>query len=176
MTRGLLRYKTARSQQGFTLIELAIVVILISLFSAISIPLLTRSDRGELNAAARRMAGAVKYLYNETALSGKEHRLLWNLDNNSYAARILEDDGELEELDDAKSQRQLPTGISFADIVIPGRGSYNQGEVAIRIYPSGWLEETIIHLRNRSGDELTMHINPLTGSSEVFNGYRTFEQ
>jgi len=82
-------------QAGFTLIELGVVIILISLFTLISIPLFSHTGRGDVQASARRLSGTVKYLFNEAALTGLEHRLIYNLDRGSYRALTLEADGSL---------------------------------------------------------------------------------
>jgi len=160
---------------GFTLIELAIVVLLISLFTMITVPLLTSGHKGDLKASTRRLAGTMKYLFNEAALSGLEHRLVVNLDENSYRGEVIEDDGSVGELEGTTARASLKSGISFTDINLAGRGSFSQGEVTIRIHPSGWLEETVIHLSDEKSNRMTLRVNPLTGSSEVFDGYREFQ-
>ncbi len=162
-------------RNGFTLIELAIVVLLISLFTMISVPLLTSGNKGDLKASTRRLAGTMKYLFNEAALSGLEHRLVFNLNENSYHAEVIEIDGSVGELDGTTARANLKSGISFTDLTLAGRGSFSQGEVTVRIHPSGWLEETVVHLQDEKRNVLTLRVNPLTGSSEVFEGYREFQ-
>ncbi len=167
--------RRAAGSAGFTLIELAIVVLLISLFTVISVPLFSQIGKGDLRGSARRLAGAMKYLYNEAALSGQEHRLVFNFAEHSYRAEILETDGSLGELDDSTARATLKDGVSFSDISLPGRGTFTSGEVTVRIHPTGWLEETIIHLQDSNKNALTLRVNPLTGSSEIFAGYRAFQ-
>jgi general secretion pathway protein H len=36
------------------------------------------------------------------------------------------------------------------------------------------VEETIIHLEDGAGEMLTLRVMPLTGTTEVFDGYREF--
>ena len=48
-------------------------------------------------ASARRLAGTVKYLFNESALDGREYRLIFDLKDATYSARRLEEDGTLTE-------------------------------------------------------------------------------
>jgi len=46
-----------------------------------------RTERGgELAAAARRLGGTTKSLFNEAALTGREHRLVYDLERGSYRA------------------------------------------------------------------------------------------
>ena len=164
-----------RNHNGFTLMELAIVILLISLFTIISIPLLSSGGKGDLKASTRRLAGTMKYMFNEAALSGQEHRLVFNLDDNRYRGEIIDADGSVGELEETPARAQLKEGISFTDIFLAGRGSFTSGEVTVRIHPSGWLEETVFHLSDENKNSLTLRVNPLTGSSEIFTGYREFQ-
>jgi len=165
----------SNNQTGFTLIELAVVILLLSLFSLISIPLFSHTGQGGLDASARKLAGTVKYLFNEAALTGQEHRLIFNLDRATYRGVIQEADGSLEEITGTGKETALRQNVRFSLLSLPGRGSFTSGEVTVRIHPSGWLEETVIQL-STTDDTLTLRLNPLTGSSEIFEGARDFVQ
>ena len=106
-----------RGLAGFTLVELVVVMVLISLFMVFSIPLFSNIGTSSLGTSARRLSGTIKYLFNESAMSGL---------------------------------------------------------ITTRIHPSGWVEETIIHLDDGAGEMLTLRVSPLTGTTEVFDGYREF--
>ncbi|HXV22371.1 MAG TPA: type II secretion system protein [Desulfuromonadales bacterium] len=162
-------------ESGFTLIELTIVVLLLGLFSALVIPRLPGVGADGLKSSARRIAGTVKYFFNEAALSGRPHRLEYNLDEGTFRVRRLEADGELVELSGTGREQRLKGQVRFKDIAIPGRGSFSQGEVATEIQPVGWVEETVVHLEEEDGRTLTLRIMPYTGTTEVFDGYREFD-
>ena len=51
---------------------------------------------------------------------------------------------------------------------------FTAGEVTVRIYPAGWIEETSVHLEGEPGNAMTLHVMPLTGTSEIFEGYKEF--
>ena len=162
-------------QSGFTLIELGVVILLISLFTLISIPLFSHTGRGDVQASARRLSGTVKYLFNEAALTGLEHRLIYNLDRGSYRALTLEADGSLVDVGGVGKTTALQRGVRFIGLTLPGRGTFSSGEVTVRIHPTGWLEETIVQLADDGGNALTLRMNPLTGSTEIFEGNREFQ-
>jgi general secretion pathway protein H len=165
---------SCNSRAGFTLIELVVVVLLIGLFAGASVSLVIDRDRGALKTSARRLAGVVKYLFNEAALSGLEQRLIYNLDDGSYRAQELDTDGYLYAAADLVRKAQLRDGVSFADVTVGGRGTFSTGEVTVRIHPSGWMAETIVHLTTGAGEDLTLRINSLTGSTEIYDGYLSF--
>jgi len=162
-----------RSRDGFTLVELALVVLLISLFSALTVPMLTGIGEDKLASTSRRLAGTAKYLYNESALSGLEYRLIFNLDRGTFGAKRLERDGELLEVDGTGRLQHLKGDLRFAEMAVTGRGSFTSGEVTLEILPVGWIDETVIYLTENKR-EMTLRIIPFTGSTEVYEGHREF--
>lgn len=159
---------------GFTLVEIVVVMVLISLFMVLSIPLFSDIGAGSLDSSARRLSGTIKYLFNEAALSGQEHRLIYDLDNRSYRAQVLQEDGLLVEAEDQAREAALKGAVRFKDLQVPGRGKYTEGQVTTRFDPSGWVEETVIHLDDGKDKMLTLRVMPLTGLTEIFEGYREF--
>ncbi len=159
---------------GFTLIEIVVVMVLISLFMVLSIPLLGNIGTGSLDTSARRLSGTIKYLFNEAALTGHEYRLIYDLDQRSYRAQVLEENSELVDAPDQGREATLKGAVRFRDLQVPGRGKFTAGQVTIRIDPSGWIEETVIHLDDGKDNLLTLRVNPLTGSTEIYQGYRQF--
>lgn len=162
------------SSRGFTLVELCVVLFLIGLFSALLVPRLDRFGQGELDAAARKLRGTVKFVFNEAALTGREHRLACDLERGTYRAMVLQPDGQLIELPGVGRQGRLPDGIRFQDLSLRGRGTFSTGEVTLRIHPTGWLDETVIHLKDQTGAQRTLRIAPLSGLADIYQDYRVF--
>ena len=162
------------NQAGFTLIELALVVLLLGLMASLSLPLISGFEPNRLDSSARRLAGTVKYLYNEAAMTGMEHRLTFELDDNSYRAEQVNLTGELQPLLGVGAKNRLSDGVQFASIYQPQRGEQNEGEIVTALLPGGWMEETIIHLQDDKEHKLTLRLVPLTGLTEIYEGYRDF--
>ncbi|SEA62985.1 general secretion pathway protein H [Desulfuromusa kysingii] len=165
---------SSKKASGFTLLELTIVLFLMGLFSVIVIPQFSHIGEGELHHSARRLSWTIKYLFNEAALSSQEHRIIYNLSDNTYRSAVLETDGNLFSVERIPEDIQLEQNIEFMDMTISGRGTFSQGEVTVRILPSGWIEASTIHLRSADKQTLTVVVNPLTGHCETFDGYREF--
>ncbi len=162
-------------QSGFTLIELAVVVLLIALFAGLSIPLLSGLGDDALGASSRRLAGTIKYLYNEAALSQRPHRLVYNIDQGSYRAQRQDERGEWSDVEGVGREQRLKGSVRIKDLSLPGRGSFSIGEVTTAILPIGWVEATVIHLIDDDKQEITLRITSLTGATRVYEGYRMFE-
>lgn len=159
-------------QRGFTLIELALVIVLISLFALLTLPVFSGSSGHDVQRSARKLSGTIKYLFNEAALTGRQHQLLYDLDRSFFLAHSLDADGNLLEMGRWSKKTYLPDQVRFSALQLPGRGRFTTGQVTVRIQPSGWVEETIIQLSNEDDFALTLHVNPLTGSTEIFKGKR----
>jgi len=159
---------------GFTLVELTVVVLLLSLFTLFSVPTLNRLADDELARSARTLSGSIKYLFNEAVLTGREHRLIFDLQHGSYRAQVLAADGSLHEAAGSHRQGALGQEVRFNDLSLPGRGLYRTGTVTTRILPVGWIEETIVHLSDGQNRQMTLRVMPLTGTSEIHEGYRDF--
>lgn len=159
---------------GFTLVEIVVVMLLISLFMVFSLPLYSNIGTSNLETSARRLSSTIKYLFNESAISGLEYRLIYDLDEGTYRAQILDANGQLVNAPDQGKQAKLKGTVRFKDLSVPGRGKTSAGQVTTLIHPSGWVEETIIHLDDGDNIMLTLRVMPLTGMTEIFEGYREF--
>jgi len=164
----------SKKASGFTLLELTIVLFLVGMFSIVAIPRFSHIGEGELQHSARRLSWTIKYLFNEAALSSKEHRIIYNLDNGTYRSVVLETDGSVLNVERIPEEIKLQQNIHFMDIAVSGRGTFSQGEITVRILPSGWIEGTTVHLRGEENQILTVAVNSLTGHSETYDGYREF--
>ena len=159
---------------GFTLVELAVVVLLLSLFTLLSVPTLNRLASDELGRSARTLSGTIKYLFNEAVLTGREHRLIFDLQHRSYRAQVLAADGSLHEATGSQQQGVLGQDIRFSDLTLPERGLFRTGTVTTRILPVGWIDETIVHLSDGQKRQMTLRVVPLTGTTDIHEGYREF--
>lgn len=176
MTQNSLTRSTTSNtdHSGFTLIELAVVTLLIALFAGLTIPLLSGGDARELRSTSRRISGMTRWCYNEAALTGLEHRLVFDLQRQIFFAQRLESDGELIPLTGPGRERSPAGETKIKDVTVSGRGKFSSQTVTTRILPAGWLEETVIHLEAGDQAQSTVRLMSLTGVSEIYDGYREF--
>ena len=151
-----------------------VVLFLIALFSSLVIPRLPSIDAGGPQRGARRIAGMTKFLYNEAALSGKEHRLLFDLDANTLRPSTLNASREVIAVKGLAAETKLPSGVQFLDVAVAGQEKVTSGATSLAISPTGWLPQTIIHLQSSERQILTIRLLSYTGSAEVYEGYREF--
>lgn len=157
---------TSINRSGFTLIELMVVIVVLSLVSIISLPLLANRGEGDERLKLRRIAGTVKQLYNEATLTRDEHLLTFDFSRNSLLAfRLRSSSGVVEKVPFGREMMLAPLQIKQIDI--KGKGSFRTGQVSVRVFPLGWMEQTRLLVRKENGDEIQLAFSPLTGSVTI---------
>jgi type II secretion system protein H len=71
-------------QAGFTLIELMIVVAIIGLVAMIALPSISNTFRFSVQSAAREIATLIKDAANSAQITGRVHRIAYDLKKNEY--------------------------------------------------------------------------------------------
>lgn len=92
-----------RNSRGFTLIELIVVVAVMAVITAAVVTGVGNVRGASVQSETGKIGVAVRYLYNLTVLSGKVHRLVFDLDKRMYW-------GEEQTTDDPCQQFLLPDG------------------------------------------------------------------
>lgn len=147
-------------KNGFTLVELIIVIFIISLTAALAMPnLWDRGDRA-LKSGAKRLGSTLMYLYDEAA--GKKQvytvKIDFNTDSFSYESE--------------KESRSIimKNSIRFKDVIIPSLGEVSFGEIIYRFGPMGPEEPITLHLI-KDDREYTVMFNHINGRSKILQGY-----
>ncbi|MDA3902533.1 MAG: prepilin-type N-terminal cleavage/methylation domain-containing protein [Desulfuromusa sp.] len=162
------------NRSGFTLIELMVVIVILSLVSFISLPLLSNRGDGDERLVLRRIAGTVKNLYNEATLTRDEHLLTFDFNRNSLLMfRLRSNAGVIEK--ESFGREVLLAPLQLKQVDVEGKGAFRTGQVSVRILPLGWMEQTRLVVRKESGDEVQLAFSPLTGSMTIDDEHATVQ-
>src|ERR1700757_2155072 len=82
-------YGAPSASPGFTLLELAVVIFIMGLMLTVALPYLGGFRQAQLKSQARRLAGRATYMFDEATGHKLVLRLIFDLDNNGYAAAKL---------------------------------------------------------------------------------------
>ena len=153
---------TSINRSGFTLVELLVVIVVLSLVSFISLPLLANRGDGDERLMVRRIAGTVKQLYNEATLTRDEHLLTFDFSRNSMLAfRLRSSSGMIKK--ESFGREVILAPLQIKQIDVEGKGTFRTGQVSVRVFPLGWMEPTRLLVHKESGDDLHLAFSPLTG-------------
>ncbi|MCC6766074.1 MAG: prepilin-type N-terminal cleavage/methylation domain-containing protein [Deltaproteobacteria bacterium] len=163
------------ASSGFTLLELAVVLLILGIAASFLAPRLRDPEGAALAASAERLATTARYLYDEAAYQRLPMRLNLDLDHQSYFVTVLGGEPDAPEFVPIDSPLArpvvLPDSVAFRDVVLPAVGLVTEGVVFAQFSPEGWADPLVVHLRGRSGGEATMAIEPLTGRTRVADRY-----
>lgn len=188
----------SRSDQGFTLIEIMVVIGIIAAVVAIGAPKLFNTTN-QMRSTVRKMAIMTRDIRNIARLYNSTARLVIVMNDkegHSYVvesapgnATLLSEDQQKELDSMTSSQREdekpksefsvegrvtkesvsLPRGLFFESVEYGNRKELvTSGTAFVHFFPQGLAEEAAIHLTNRKTLNWTVTVNPLTGRAEVF--------
>ena len=159
---------------GFTLLELAVVLLIIGLIMAIAMPRFGAFQGAELRSESRRLATRSHYLYEEAGAQKILLRLNLDLNHGSYFVTRLDPfsikPAFTPEKGLAAGVVRLPADIRMRDVWVEGAGLFRSGIVVCEFYPSGTADAAVIHLLDRNGDVMTIGINPFNGAATIVRG------
>lgn len=166
---GTLRAGLWRNK-GFTLIELALVVLLISITLLLFAPLLANFvSSSRLDFALQRIETFSNYHQGEVERSGKKRIFCLDFENGEYWAELKGKENFVEIAEVLGKRSVLPKNLSFIDLVT-SRGKFNEGIGSFSLSPSA-LEPAIIHLEDKKENYYSLYWKPLSGEIEIYDGY-----
>lgn len=165
------------SARGFTLVEVIIVILILSIAAGFLLPRLQTSAHVELLSHSRRLALTLRHVRQQAILSGRTFRLYYDLGQHRYWVESADESTLEQQFAPAEGKLgqgiPLPEEIAFTDVILPlGGGRIVEGVAFTDFYPDGTMDMTIVHLDN--GDEFYTILNePLSGAVYLSVGYVT---
>ncbi|MFZ1983683.1 MAG: prepilin-type N-terminal cleavage/methylation domain-containing protein [Desulfatitalea sp.] len=147
--------------RGFTLIELMVVMLLITIMFAVTIPRIDgtmmqdprkKTTRWLMNAVSTLRAAAIE--------KQKSQILVLNLDGN----RLWTMDAEMDEEGQSTAAEKafaLPGGIRIVEVQFQGKTRVGSGNAEIIFYPGGYSDQAAINLENSAAERFAFKVEPL---------------
>jgi prepilin-type N-terminal cleavage/methylation domain-containing protein len=156
-------------EHGFTLVEILIVMLLMSLIAFMTFPRLRLSTpTSDLRTSTRQFVGFIKYLRGLAATENRVYKLYFDLDENRYWVAYIEENGEEFVLtDDILGLHTLKEGVLIEEVNVPGKLKITEGQTSIIFYASGEVEGAEIVLSSSRKRLIRLRIHPLTGRCEA---------
>jgi general secretion pathway protein H len=173
-------------QKGFTLLELIVVMVLISLTAVFTIPKIQSSlYSNELSATAQRVVSLVTATAQEARARHTSYTLRFYPDIKKFVTVPVTGGTETaeEEQDRAFLRVRLDDSVSLAGIETPKTETLTEdnaenaenNETGILFTSKGYTRKAAIHLENDTGDQLTVILSPFLGLARILDGYVSLE-
>lgn len=138
-------------RSGFTLLEITLVVLIISVMLGLTLPKLRDRGRSEMESHANRIMQTFKLLRSEAVLNGHAYRLIYDLDQQRYwvmpEAQSVDLADFAVEMGSLARGTQIQAPVAITDVVLPTlAGKVAQGQIYTVFYPDGTVDPTVIHL------------------------------
>lgn len=156
---------------GFTLVEMMVVLFIVSLFAAFTIPRLADIGALRLNSAARHLGRTITYLYAEAVSSRKVVRLYVEKDKGKYYPATINSKGEFEKTSfPLFSSGSLGAGVEVKSFITVFGGAFAGDTAYLHLMPEGFAEKAVIVLGDESGRRVSLIVDPLTGRVRMEQG------
>ncbi len=170
--------------RGFSLLEIVVVLVLLSLSIALIAPSLSRFPTSvELKAAAKKVAAILRYCRSEAINKGKVYQVIF--DSNLMEVKVQSIESENQEATEEKEAKEakdetgikkdakdvpktylLPAGIQMKELNIEST-QYASDLPAFEFYPNGGSNggDVLLDTRNQKGYKIKVHF--LTGNAVI---------
>jgi general secretion pathway protein H len=159
---------------GFTLLEMLVVLLVLSLIAGVSVPLFQTLIEGQLQREATRLSRLIRILRNEAVLTQTDFRLVLDLKEQAYWVESRSGETYRVRNDAAVLRRHdFPGSIRLEDLVVLGgvhtRASQER-PIPITVDSSGFVDSFLLHF-SFDGAEYTFKVSGFRSGVDLLNGY-----
>lgn len=150
-------------------------MVLISTMTAFALPKLSNSlFTDQLRSTARKFIGLVAET-GQTARSGRKTvRLRYDFAAREFTTASLS--GLIEKPQTGSFSRlKVPDDVEVIDIISSHGGKKTTDDQTIVFSPQGYVDKTVVHLRDTDGNELSIIISPFLGVTREIKGHVDLE-
>lgn len=157
---------------GFTLIEMVVVLVVISLVAVLVIPLFPSSDAANLRTSARQLGTVFRYLGERSVTTKTPYRMVLDLGDSTIAVKKIVNGEETPPDDPFFARSLLAAGVTIEDVEIPRLGKLGEGTVNVDFGLAGLGDFVMVHLKGANDRHFTVTAIPEGGRVEVREGYQ----
>lgn len=170
-------YGRHKNQQGFTLLELIIVCLLITVSLAFSVPRLRQSlVIDQLAAGSRKVIALIKEVRQLAAQEQQPYLVHFDLDRNRiWYQQDLPEDSEGKEPMGPQPAIQLPPSVRLLDVLTGSAEKKASGETALWINKQGYMDQTILHLADDQDNIISLVLSPFLSTIKAYDTYISLE-
>lgn len=171
------RRKSYRKKaNGFTILELMIVIVIAGLMLSITVPVVRESLlHDNLKTASRKLVATISWLRSKSVSEYSDNILMFRIDEPQKYWHEASTMDEAQLLDIREQATSLPDDVRILDIDFYGTEKKVNGEVGIKFSKKGYVGYTLIHLADKSDRKFTLIIEPFLRKVKIMEDYLNFE-
>jgi general secretion pathway protein H len=145
--------------RGFTLLEVVLVLVVMSLVAAVTLPAMLRGRTAfHLRAVSRDVIGSLR-MARETAVT-EQKVMMVQIDSQAQSLTVSDDVG------DGARSLSIPGDVRLEAVTNSGE-AIPDGRLVIRFLPNGSSDEAQILLRSETGSTLRIRTDAITGGARI---------
>jgi prepilin-type N-terminal cleavage/methylation domain-containing protein len=165
----------SEQNDGFTLIELTVVISLISIMLFFAVPRFRNAVLTDsMNNTSRWIIGKVRVLKEYSTSKQKLCILHINMDSN----KIWVSDETMTEEDLERAHEkgfEIPEDVKVINVEYPQKGIISAGQADICFYRAGYSDKALIHIQGDDEEKITFLIEPFLPKVKLYEKYVDFE-
>jgi len=138
---------------GFTLMELIVVIVLLGVLTGFGIPRIYNLTKDNMKGTSRQFIAQVVDLKNRSVKDQKTLDLIIDIENKTLG------------------KATLPEEIMIHDVQLPNGDTLRSEPVTLHFYPNGFSDSAAVHLENDDGEYLTLFVEPFLTKVRVYQKY-----
>ena len=161
--------RLSANKRGFTLIELMVVMLLISIILAVAIPRFDSAPfQDPRKKLSRWMINAVRHLRTEAIQKQKVQALV--VDLSGQRMWMIHEEMSEQELEAAAEKAfTIDRSIRMMNARYPDQESINTGTIEVRFYPSGYSDRVLILLESEDTERISFLLEPLLPKVKILD-------
>ncbi len=183
--------KTLMNNQGFSLLELIIVIVIISIMTMMAAPRISAFLSGKRNNMVI-LTTMIAKTFDDAFLSNKTDFLVVHLEEpdadmtsagheifsrrNGISIIELGKEGTFKDVDNKLLQyREFPSSFKFREVLLSTGETIRRGNVMIPFYPDGHSDDIILHLLINDDERSSVRIFKFKKEARVFADHVSFQ-
>ena len=157
-------------RQGFTLIELVVTILIISIFVTIVGLRMTVSQSVQQRSTARKIAGTIRLTYSMAAINKRPFRICFDLEQQKYWIEEKTGKKYARVDDDMVNEIIIPEPILLSRINVMDRECDSLCQEYLYFTPGGYVEEAAIYVADSEEFDakvISIFTRPMTGRAVV---------